>query len=70
MVDLFTADQLSQELKLLPLYDEQTGEMTPSPWGLAAAIRREVRRNTIVTRRELRSQLEPLLQSLGFGSRR
>ena len=42
-------------------------DKTPAPWGIASAIRREVRRRSIVTRRELRLRLEPLVQASGFG---
>lgn len=38
----------------------------PSPWGIARLIRREVRRQGLVTRRELRKSIEPFFIAAGF----
>jgi hypothetical protein len=46
---------------------ESDGELaSPSPWGIARFIRREIRRRGLVTRRELRKVIEPYLAASGF----
>jgi len=43
-------------------------ESEPAFWGIADAIRREVRRRSIATRRELRANIMPMLEAAGFSA--
>jgi len=64
-----TPDELAKKcgLRTANGTDSRTGsEDTPAPWGVADAIRREVRRRSIATRRELRTSIMPMLEAAGF----
>lgn len=62
MIRTFTRDDFSDSLGL----SNQVAPDIPSPWGVARLIRREVRRQSIVTRRELRRVIEPLFSAARF----
>lgn len=60
--------ELSENLGLAEHLDSDTDTSTPSPWGIARLIRREVRRRGLATRRELRKAIEPFLIAAGFNT--
>lgn len=60
--------ELSENLGLDKHLDSNTDTSTPSPWGIARLIRREVRRRGLATRRELRKAIEPFLIAAGFNT--
>ncbi len=61
-----TQQEFSQRLGITEQLDSVTNTATPSPWGIARLIRREVRRQGLVTRRELRKAIEPFLVAAGY----
>jgi len=59
-------NQFSDELHFSNRLNSEADKLTPSPWGLARFIRREVRRRGLRTRRELRKAIAPFLMASGF----
>ena len=61
----FTSRELAERLGFAEHLDLIQTTM-PTRWGIARLIRREVRRQGLVTRRELRKVIEPYLNASGF----
>lgn len=62
----FTRYEFSDSLELADCSESAEESASPSPWGVARLIRREIRRKAIVTRRELRRAIEPFFSASSF----
>lgn len=65
-ISLYDQEGFAGKLGLSDHLDSDEDKSAPSPWGIARLIRREVRRHGLVTRRELRTAIEPFLNAAGF----
>ena len=61
-----TRDEFASRLQIAPVQSNSEAIAGPSPWGIAEAIRREVRCRSVLTRRELKNALVPILQTAGY----
>lgn len=65
-IDLYNQEEFSRSLGFVSLFEAEGETKSPSPWGIAEFIRREIRRKGLLTRRELRKVIEPYLLACGF----
>ena len=65
-IDLYSQEEFSRSLGFRSQFEPEGESNSPSPWGIAKFIRREIRRKGILTRRELRKVIEAYLLACGF----
>lgn len=65
-ISLYDQEGFADKLGFSAHLESDEDKSTPSPWGIARLIRREVRRHGLATRRELRKAIEPFLIAVGF----
>ncbi|MCD0458663.1 hypothetical protein [Roseiconus lacunae] len=65
-ISLYDQESFAGKIGLSDYLESDEEKTSPSPWGIARLIRREVRRHGLATRRELRKAIEPFLIAAGF----